>query len=197
MFSRRSIKPDTIGLAISPERTEGHVPMEVKRSSRLLPEKPTLKLNTTQPVVYGGGLKPAQNKQLIRQSTATQFEEDVDSADTVVDDYYSRGSTDQILDKETFNLKTIKVIPHPAFRITNPDQDKALPEFEVKPLSVGRGIGSFSRPRPGPDYYNRQIPSSQNPYQRHHPVTAGSSVYSSASNTPYMAALSTGPLSYP
>lgn len=208
MFARRSIKPDTIGLAISPER---NVPMEVKRSSRLLPDKPILKLNTQQDVVMPGvGLKPSQaNYQIYRQSTATQFEEDDNSEDTAVEDNYGRDSTERMVNNETWEPKTIKVIPpdsQQGYYITNPDNYKAgpiqteyshSPEYHVKPLALGRGVGSFSRPRPGPELnnYQLQVPmqsTSQNQSAR--PMTAGSSVYSSASNTPYTIGPSTGPL---
>lgn len=209
MFSRTSIKPDTIGVAISPERNG---PIEAKRSSRLLPEKPTLTLNTSLPVA-GAGMQTTQNPQrLIRQSTATQFEEEDDSADTAFEEYYGRGSSDQILAKdEASNLKTIKVIEpnsRPSLYITNPDKSNYSPpqtqtigtssDSYTQPLSIGRGVGSFSRPLPGPEprVSQLQVPSraySQNQSSR--PITAGSSVYSTASNTPYAAAPPSGPLS--
>jgi hypothetical protein len=207
MFSRRSIKPDTIGLAISPER---YVPMERNRSSRLLPDKPVLRLNTQQPMVTPGvGLRPAPgHQQLSRQSTATQFEED-DSTDTVVDEYYGRDSTDRMINNEYPDRQTIKVVPpdsQPGFYITNPDtyptgssqiQYANSPEYQVKPLAIGRSVGSFSRPRPGPEQngYQLQVPTRSTPQNLNiRPITAGSSVYSSASNTPYTAAPSSGPL---
>jgi hypothetical protein len=204
MFARSSVRPDTIGIAISPERNiQGYA----KRSSRLLPDKPTLKLNTNQPVPGTVMQSTPPNRQLSRQSTATEFEEEDNSADTAIDEYYGRGSTDRILAKEeASNLKTIKVIQpdsRPSFYITNPDNPSqsqnitTSPESYINPLNVARGVGSFSRPRPGPDHrtLQLQVPSqaaSQN--QNTRPITAGSSIYSSASNTPYTAAPSTRPL---
>lgn len=205
MFARSSVRPETIGIAISPER---NIRNYAKRSSRLLPDKPTLKLNTNQPVAGPVVQSDQPSRQFSRQSTATEFEEE-DSADTAIDGYFGRGSNDQILPKEdASNLKTIKVIQsdaRPSLYITNPDNSPprnqtvtTSPESYIKPLAIGRGVGSFSRPRPGPDPRALQIPipsrtTSQN--QNARPITASSSIYSSASNTPYTAAPSTGPLS--
>ena len=205
MFSRSSVRPDTIGVAISPERNiQGYA----KRSSRLLPDKPTLKLNTNQPVPGTVMQSTQPSRQLSRQSTATEFEEEDNSADTAIDEYYGRGSTDRILTiQEPLNLQTIKVIQpasRPSFHITNPDNPTQNPELTtspesyIKPLNVTRGVGSFSRPRPRPDNgaTQLQVPlqtASNNLNPR--PITASSSIYSSASNTPYTVDPSSGPLS--
>jgi hypothetical protein len=88
MFSRRSVYPVDIGLAVSPQ-TPNPVVTRESRFSRLLPPKPTLRLVTPgmpqAPVELPGGpvqLKsvpvraPVQIPPQDRQSVATQFEED-------------------------------------------------------------------------------------------------------------------------
>lgn len=72
MFSRRSIVPDSIVLPVSPDQPK----QDIRRSSKLLPEKPILRL-----VMPNESLLP--KKQIQRrgpipstQSTVTQFEED-------------------------------------------------------------------------------------------------------------------------
>ncbi|KAG9248620.1 hypothetical protein BJ878DRAFT_476356 [Calycina marina] len=114
MFSRRSIKQNTIGVAISPDRS---APIS-KRTSRLLPAKPTLKLATNQaaelPPGSGAGASVVSPSlpiyaQMTRESTATQFEEDEDA--TPSDNTVCRKSTDQTMSPQTAFEPTIKVFP--------------------------------------------------------------------------------------
>ena len=208
IFSRRSIRPDTIGLAISPEKNEV---AEWRHSSKLLPDKPTLTLKVPQPPPgkVGGILKfsqPVQQPSAIsRQSTATQFEEDYDSADTAVagQEDWGQGSTDQILNSQSENWGSIRPVPPdggaaPQFVISsndwrppNPYTNKAAPAlapaFEVKPLSIGRNIGSFSRPLVvGNDPFPRPPPPAQLavPDQTNRPITQSSSIYSTHNSLP-------------
>ncbi|KAE8441744.1 hypothetical protein EG329_004488 [Mollisiaceae sp. DMI_Dod_QoI] len=187
MFSRRSIRPDTIGVAISPD-TKVSAEAQQRRSSRLLPEKPTLKLKMppAQEREYIGGLsfsQPIIHPSIIgRQSVATQFEEDFESANTAVnaDDPWSRKSTDQILNNSPSNGKPFRAV-YPdnennefVWRPGQAPNTNGAPDLYVRPLSIGgRMIGSFSQPRK-PDAYppiQLEIPDAR-------PVTGGSSVYS-------------------
>lgn len=191
MFARRSLQPDTIGLAMSPERTPI---MDAVRTSRLLPEKPTLwtSTNTSQAVELPGN---GQVFPQFRQSTATQFEEDDESMITPGDDKYrsmSEGMLGLAPAPEPARLQTIKVIPpdiaQPAYfnSSSNGSNDQQrYPDYYVKPLALGRGVGSFSRPLGGPTT-QLQVPS-RAAQSNSRPITAGSSVYSQASNTPYTA----------
>jgi hypothetical protein len=200
MFARSSIKADTIGLAISPERNPL---MEDVRSSKLLPEKPALTLNTTRnEEMLGNGLqtRPQVYPQVSRQSTATQFEEDEET--TSPDETYKRGPNQKALSllglspaPERSQPQTIKIVPpdssdDPFFTDSNDshkNQYAPSPQYTVKPLKIARGVGSFSRPLAAQGQnLQLQVPhptASQNPQAR--PVTASSSVYSSGPNTPY------------
>lgn len=187
MFSRRSIRPETIGVAISPD-TKVSADAQQRRSSRLLPEKPTLKLKMppSQEREYTGGLsfsQPVVHPSIIsRQSVATQFEEDFESANTAVnkDDPWSRKSTDQILNNSPSNGKPFRAV-YPdneqdefVWRPGQAPNTSGASDLYVRPLSIGgRMIGSFSQPRK-PDAYppiQLEIPDAR-------PVTGGSSVYS-------------------
>lgn len=207
MFSRRSIRPDTIGIAISPE---SNVAVDKKRrSSKLLPEKPTLTLKTN-PNGPPGGLsfsQPLETGALVRQSTATAFEEDeFDSADTAVnaDDSWGRKSTDNILDKTAIKGSTVRLVDteptRPAintnggeiyhWRPPQPSQPSktplANPDYYIKPLTIARETGSFSQPR-RPDEYPRppqQALQLAIPKQAARPVTESSSVYSARGSLP-------------
>lgn len=210
MFSRKSLKPDMIGVAISPE-------IKQRRASRLLPEKPTLTLT----VPYGekprtglsyaaGGFGASANS---RQSTTTQFEEDFDSADTAVaaDDSWGRGSNDLLYPPppQKSSAKIPEPMPSvPAFltpgRVQTAQTATALPiasEFMVKPLNISRSgqVGSFSKPRKPDDYPSRAAQNQQTqaagkqplqsivPAQPQtqssppRPTTSSSSIYSSTS----------------
>ena len=211
MFARRSIRPDTIGLAISPER---HTITDRRHSSKLLPDKPTLTLKVPQQQAgkFGGLLKFSQPVEqpsgISRQSTATQFEEDDESADTAVaGGDWGQDSTGQVLNSEYGNWETIRPVlpdagPAPQFGISssdwkppNPFANKAAvtiapppaPGFDVKPLNIRRNIGSFSRPlvvrndpfpRPPPPA-RLEIPSQPN-----RPITQSSSIYSTHNSLP-------------
>ena len=199
MFARRSIRPDIIGLAISPERNEA---IDRRHSSKLLPEKPTLTLQVPQGKA-GGGLKfsqPIQPSAISRQSTATQFEEDdFDSADTTLTgrEDWGRGSTEQILNNQTGNWGTIRPVPPDSgesprvvvspsdWRPQNLSSSTAAlvlaPSFKVKPLKIGRNIGSFSRPLGvGNDPLPKPPPPAQLeiPAGANRPITQSSSIYS-------------------
>ncbi|PVH89192.1 hypothetical protein DL98DRAFT_565310 [Cadophora sp. DSE1049] len=199
MFSRRSIRPDTIGLAISPEQAVS-TEKQQRRSSKLLPEKPTLTLKVPKqaekPINGFSFNQPiVQPSAISRQSTATQFEEDYDeSADTAVaaDDSWTAKSTDQILDAGTGNWQTIrKVDPEPGasnevyrWRPTNNVASQnmktgmANPDYYIRPLSVaGRKVGSFSQPRV-PNVYPRQQDQQLSIPEQTRPITASSSLYS-------------------
>jgi hypothetical protein len=173
MFSRKSIKPDTIGIAISPEN---QVQRQRQRTSKLLPEKPTLRLQTppratNNPGVGPSGLSFSQPAPAPapRQSTATQFEEDEDSAVTGgARDTWGRADQNE-LETAIGNWQTVRnVNPNPppaAFSVTGGDgnhwrqardsnNNPSAPEYYVKPLTIQRGVGSFSQPR-RPDEYPR------------------------------------------
>lgn len=212
IFARRSIQPDTIGLAISPERNEV---ADRRHSSKLLPDKPTLTLKVPkqQAGKVGDMLKfsppVGQPSAINRQSTATQFEEDDDSADTAVAgrEDWGRGSGDQILEKQTGDWRTIRPVPPdagsaPQFIISSTDwrppnpytktaAQTAAPApasgFEVKPLNIGRSIGSFSRPLVvGNDPFPRPPPPAQLeiPSRTNRPITQSSSIYSTHNSLP-------------
>ena len=206
MFSRRSIRPDTIGLAISPETNMA----ERRHSSKLLPEKPTLTLKVPQYQenrTVGGpsGSQPAQQSAqqqsaISRQSTATQFEEDEEGVDTAVagevaDETWGRKSTAQILDNATGNWQTIKPeIPKPppsTFVVNGGDSNQwrpgqapkantssVVPDYYVKPLNLSRGVGSFSQPR-RPEEYPR--PAQQQLQQLQIPKQAARPITTSSS----------------
>jgi hypothetical protein len=209
MFSRRSIKPDTIGLALSPETKVNQ--QGPQRLSRLLPEKPTLtlmmppkrerpqpgNLSFSQPVTLPSAVS--------RQSTATQFEEDFESADTAVarDDTWRSNSGEQIWDYTRGQWTTIRPVeaniqPQSASLSTTgeesqwrPGQASNLtmsPISYVKPLTLGSKVGSFSQPR-RPDAYQRpqqQQPQQQLviPTQNGRPITTTSSIYSQRGSLP-------------
>ena len=200
LFARRSIRPDTIGLAISPERNEA---VSWRHSSKLLPEKPTLTLKVPE-VKAGSGLKFSQSVQqhsaISRQSTATQFEEDdLDSADTAVagPEDWGRGSLEQILNNRTGDWRTLHPVPPelrdpsqlivssstwtPANQSSTKDASSLAPPFEVKPLKFGGRTGSFSRPLVvRNDPFSRPPASAQLeiPAQTTSLITRSSSLYS-------------------
>ncbi|CZT12835.1 uncharacterized protein RAG0_16516 [Rhynchosporium agropyri] len=197
MFSRRSIKPDTIGLAISPDHPFS-TEKQQRRSSKLLPEKPTLTLKVpkqAQKPINGFSInQPNVHPSAVsRQSTATQFEEDYDeSSNTMVaaDDTWAAKSTDQILDVRTGTWQTIrKVDSEPKHHGSSnevyhwqPQLTKNRPinpDYYIKPLSVvGRKVGSFSQPRK-PTGYTRQYEQQQlSVPEQSRPITGSSSLYS-------------------
>ncbi|KAK0102336.1 hypothetical protein ONS95_005959 [Cadophora gregata] len=198
MFSRRSIRPDTIGLAISPEQAIS-TEKQQRRSSKLLPEKPILTLKVPKqaekPINGLSFNQPTvQPSAISRQSTATQFEEDYDeSADTAVaaDDSWTAKSTDQILDAGTGTWQTIRQVdpegtcseayhwrPMNNFASQSIKNGMSNPDYYVRPLSVtGRKIGSFSQPRV-PNAYPRQQDQQLSVPQQSRPITTSSSVYS-------------------
>ncbi|KAL2071208.1 hypothetical protein VTL71DRAFT_12443 [Oculimacula yallundae] len=197
MFSRRSIRPDTIGLAISPEQPLS-TEKQIRRSSKLLPEKPTLTLKVPKQAVkplngFSFNQPIVQPSAISRQSTATQFEEDYESADTMVatDDTWAAKSTDQILDVGTGTWQTIrKVESQPGQNGAgngvyhwrpgqNPNNRIANPDYYIRPLSVaGRKIGSFSQPRIPNGYVREQDRQQLSVPEQNRPITASSSLYS-------------------
>lgn len=184
MFSRRSIMPAMIGVAVSPDSKFSTEEKE-RRKSKLLPEKPALSLLMPPPPgKQNNGLSfsqpmPVAQSAVSRQSTATQFEEDFDdSADTAVAADDSWGSSDRTLQPaSTGNWKSIRPInpPRPgpaansAFFVTGGDGNHwrpgqattttnapVAPEYYIKPLNITRGpVGSFSQPRRPDDYPSR------------------------------------------
>lgn len=171
MFSRRSIQPDTIGLAISPERGLS-VENQQRRSSKLLPEKPSLTLKVS-PQVNEPSDRQSFNKlinqhsSIGRQSTATQFEEDSDDGvDAAVGAHnsWNRKSTNQILNARSGNRQTIRLVepdPAPIALTWRPDQKPndatANPDYYIRPLNIGpKKVRSFSQPR---------VPNALNPSQ--------------------------------
>ncbi|KAH6683250.1 hypothetical protein B0J14DRAFT_142650 [Halenospora varia] len=78
MFSRSSIREENIiGLAVSPERgNQMQQAARAQRQSRLLPPKPTLKLQMPPKPVAQNFSQSAPAPALFRSSIATQFEED-------------------------------------------------------------------------------------------------------------------------
>lgn len=194
MFSRRSIRPDTIGLAISPEQNVS-VEKQQRRSSKLLPEKPTLTLKVPQQAEKQIGTyqsnQTIQPTALSRQSTATQFEEDYDdSADTAVapEDSWTRKSTDQTLDAATGTWRTVRGVNQQPASNTGDDYhwrpgqsgntSVSRPDYYIRPLSVTRRVGSFSQPRV-PNAYGRQDQQQQLVIPEiTRPTTTSSSIYS-------------------
>ncbi|KUJ18019.1 uncharacterized protein LY89DRAFT_732717 [Mollisia scopiformis] len=192
MFSRRSIRPETIGVAISPDN-KGSMAAQQRRSSRLLPEKPTLKLKMPQQErEYTSGLSFSQPvvgpSVMSRQSVATQFEEDIETADTAVntEDSWTRKSTDRILYNSPSNGRTVRpVYPEEdrdeyPWRPGQPADVNGNPDIYVRPLSIaGRKMASFSQPRK-PDAY----PLTQLAIPESRPLTGSSSVYSGRGSVP-------------
>jgi len=196
MFSRRSIRPDTIGLAIGPE-DNAPTTEKPQRHSKLLPEKPTLTLKmppsgANQPGELQFSQPVTQPSAASRQSTATQFEEDFyDSADTAVagEENWTSKSTDQIVDYSTGNIQTIRAVnPNPAalatfyaspreganqWRPSNqaPTTLAASPEMYVKPLTIVPKVGNFSQPRLA-DAYSRPPSQIQQVPPQYRPITA-------------------------
>ncbi|KAI9054386.1 hypothetical protein LZ554_001548 [Drepanopeziza brunnea f. sp. 'monogermtubi'] len=162
MFSRRSVRPDTIGLAVSPDQNVS-VEKQQRRPSKLLPEKPTLTLKVPKHTDYqNNGFsfhQPIIQPSVIsRQSTATQFEEDYDesaNAAVAADDYWTAKPTKQVLGARTGSWQTIrKVDPeHNTIALAwrpgqNPNSTTTNPDYYIRPLSVGgRKIGSFPQSR--------------------------------------------------
>lgn len=156
MFSRRSIKPEQIGVAISPEG-KYEAANNQRRKSKLLPEKPSLKVTVppTERLALNVSQNPNKNG-CVRQSTATQFEEDFDSADTAVnDDSWIIEAKGQVLEVPPGNVATIRKVtpepnaPAPAFLITSGSDGNhwrpgrqgtnnmpVQPEYQVKPLNI-------------------------------------------------------------
>ncbi|CAL3968515.1 unnamed protein product [Diplocarpon coronariae] len=164
IFSRKSIRSETVGLAISPGQENS--PAEQRcRSSKLLPEKPTLTLRVPQQANASIGFSSEpimQHLTVSRQSTTTQFEEDCDySADAVVawDGSWTAKSSSQALDTRIGNWQTIRMVdPEPSdiapgeVSAWRPGQTSNstvnIPDFYIRPLSVnGKEIGSFSQSR--------------------------------------------------
>jgi hypothetical protein len=165
MFSRRSIQPEDIGLAVSPDNV---MPMDSqytrKRSSKLLPEKPSLGVSIPQQETERSVRRtwipqPPQSRQanVQRESGATQFEEDLATP-------YNGGT------------RSSNGIQHKGFinqgngagnfgNNSGPTKLLAIPpSLYIKPLNINRPTGSFSQPRGPPtaisSIYSAQPPSS-------------------------------------
>jgi hypothetical protein len=179
MFSRRSIRPDVIGLAVSQPADISPGRME-RRPSRLLPEKPTLKLKVPRPAYQP---QPAlsfsfpeqdppprraqpQQSAVSRQSSATIFEEDYSAA---ADDRerWRRPSNAQGEETATAYWSTIRQVnPDPtsqaAYAVSGEDgyhwtpgrasnPTAGLPNYYVKTLTQNQGtVPSFSQPLRSP-----------------------------------------------
>lgn len=197
LFSRRSIRPDTIGIAISPESKYA---IE-QRERKLLPEKPTLTLKMPQSPPPGGisFSQIVSGPGFARQSAATNFEEEeFNSADTAVNadnDSWGRKSTENILDDSPKDWQ-VRLVEPEAAKAGNfvdggttyhwrPPQASRInaepsPDYFPKPLNISQGVGSFSQPR-RPEQYTRpqeQALQLTIPLQDIGPITASSSVYS-------------------
>lgn len=215
MFSRRSIKPEMIGVAISPE-THRSKEKIIRRSSKLLPEKPTLTVKVPQNLSKPPNLQPAANPstEAGRESTATQFEEDFDSAVAAApaDDWSRRPTSgSQILQPSTGTWQSIRPVnnnPAPAALVVTggdgsnwrPGQrtnsvTTAAPDYYIKALNINRGqgkMGSFSQPRRPdgfpvrPNQHQQQPPKLQLtvPNQAARPTTMASSIYSAYGSLP-------------
>ncbi|RDW62593.1 hypothetical protein BP5796_10895 [Coleophoma crateriformis] len=211
MFSRRSIRPDTIGLAISPETQQSTV--QGRRSSKLLPEKPKLSLQVP---LAGGKARHSQRKSTFgrgsmfsRASTGTQFEEDIDSAFEPHDD--GRYSTDKILDNvsgvwkpEPLKLKSKSKIPDfpmpadtRAFHGQPPNTKSIVPNYYIPPSELGRerAPDSFPQPRGADTDPQRQL-HLEIPNTAGRPITTTSSVYTQSSLPPSADVYNTNALSY-
>ncbi|RDW81939.1 hypothetical protein BP6252_03051 [Coleophoma cylindrospora] len=211
MFSRRSIRPDTIGLAISPETQQSTA--KGRRSSKLLPEKPKLSLQVPQ---AGGKARHSQRKSTFgrgsmfsRASTGTQFEEDIDSAFEPHDD--GRYSTDKILDNvsgvwkpEPLKLKSKSNIPDfpmpadtRAFHGQPPNTKSIVPNYYIPPSELGRERAPDSFPQPrGPDTDPQRQLHLEIPDTTSRPITTTSSVYTQSSLPPSADVYNTNALSY-
>jgi hypothetical protein len=207
IFARRSIKPDTIGLAISPESNQPIESPEQRHSSKLLPDKPILTLMVPGTSQGSGPFKfSKQSSGIIRQSTATQFEEDFDSADTAVagEENWESKPSGQILNNKTGKWSNIRTIPSSIigaattrdtpqgvifpsdWKPPNPSATKPTSGLEIKPLALGRGTGSFSQPRPIQTDNLPQTPQKAHlavPGQNYRPITTLSSVYSTSTHS--------------
>ncbi|KAN0112899.1 hypothetical protein V8E51_005850 [Hyaloscypha variabilis] len=194
MFSRRSVMHETIGLALSPETKINQ--QRQQRQSRLLPAKPNLTLQmppsqakreagdlaSSQPVTYPSAVS--------RQSTATQFEEDEESADTAVaprDNVWrsNSGGQEQIWDYSTGRWISTRLTDlQPQIQLlsqnTSGEKDRLSPQGQVsnlavspnsyvKPLTLGSKVGSFSQPRRPDAYQKPQQQQYQQQYQQQPP----------------------------
>lgn len=116
MFSAKNIiaeeQPQAIGMAMSPE--DEFTMRQQRRSSKLLPEKPSLKLKMPQSgeKPQTGALNFAQSA-ISRQSTGTQFE--LDDDESAINSSGGWGRTPiSALEKGTGQLQTIRAAPAPA-----------------------------------------------------------------------------------
>jgi hypothetical protein len=179
MFSRRSIKPDVIGLAVSQPADISPGRME-RRPSRLLPEKPTLKLKVLRPTDQPQSTlsfdfpqqpPPPQQAQpresaVSRQSSATVFEEDY-SATADDRERWRRPSNAQGEEISTAYWSTIRQVnPDPtsqaAYAVSGEDgyhwrpgrasnPSAGLPNYYVKTVTQNQGtVPSFSQPLRSP-----------------------------------------------
>jgi hypothetical protein len=179
MFSRRSIRPDVIGLAVSQPADISPGRME-RRPSRLLPEKPALKLKLPRPAYQP---QPSlsfsfpeqdppprqaqpQRSAVRRQSSATVFEEDY-SATADDRERWRRPSNPQSEETATAYWSTIRQ-PNPdptsqaAYAVSGEDgyhwrpgrasnPTAGLPNYYVKTLTQNQGtVPSFSQPLRSP-----------------------------------------------
>lgn len=197
MFSRRSIRPDTIGLAISPE-TQQQIKQE-PRASRRLSKKP--KLSLQMPEAESKARHPQRKSVFMRgsmfsrASTGTQFEEDIDSAFEPHDD--GRYSTDKMLDNisgiwkpEPLKLKSrIPDFPMPgdtrAFHGQPPNTKSIVPNYYIPPVELGRErvLDSASQKRGADDNPQPEL-HLEIPNHANRPVTTTSSVYTQSSLPP-------------
>lgn len=214
MFSRRSIRPDTIGLAISAELQEPNQ----HDSSVLLQEKPTLKVKiptiesgnpTREDPNYFRQEKPIYGQN--RESTTTQFEEDLESAKAMRSPTSVRGSRfygggENIV---SYNWKTFQnsgqgqLAVAPTLSETagagspwrsgqGSNNAGAGADFHIRPLTIERAAGSppLSRqptvPVIQPLSQQLQIgplPKLEIPTQVSRPITS-SSIYSTRTSLP-------------
>lgn len=198
MFSRRSIIPDNIGLAVSPDESNS----VAHRTSKLLPEKPTFTLSMPGESLISN--QPQTNRRLIpsTQSTMTQFEEDepqqnIRNSRGVDGPERSNPTTIGAFQSAPINYTTGQFAPipgqqnsgndYPRYINENPNINRTVdtgPDLYVKPLRLSRqGLGSFSGP-----ILKFQEPSQTGSLgvpNTYRPLTQASSLYSQ--QTPHSA----------
>ncbi|TAQ83985.1 hypothetical protein B7494_g7690 [Chlorociboria aeruginascens] len=203
--SRGSQRSDDIGVAIFPnanrerDSQQSYSLRGSQSSRRFSPQKPILKLQV--PDSRGespeeiGKVEPSYTADYTnRQSVATEFEEDDESADTVVNatDSWELGQgNSQTIQQIKANPTEAQNHTGAAFFIKADNGDTwkpgdnitesgaASPEYYVRPLNLTRSVGSFSKPRHPREKLGLEMPLSPKAAAlSSYPRTAASSAYS-------------------
>lgn len=192
MFSRRSIILDNIGLAVSLDQQKP----DVKRTSKLLPEKPTLRLTMPGESFASNQLQTGRRLIPSTQSSMTQFEEDDPLQNAQINPGIDGSERSILTTINTFSSAPTNPMNGqyaPRFvqqnsgngysQYTNQNSHNISRAFDprpnlyVKPLRLSRQeLGSFSRPlqklQELPQVGALEIPNT------HRPLTQASSLYS-------------------